>query len=195
MIKKISQSNNKARSPMFRKSELRRGFTLVEIIVSLGVFSVVILIVLGAVLGIINLQRKTNAFRVAQENLSYAFESMVKEIRTGHRYNNLVNGENLTEFSFLNDQEDNVYYEVYDGRVVKGFIVDNVKQMPLPLTSDEVTVESLTFTVVGAGGPGTSGEGQQPIIRAMISGVVGAGTKYETKFFLQTAITQRKPDS
>ena len=168
-----------------------QGFTLIEIIVSLGVFSIVILIVLGAVFSIINLQRKTNAFRVAQANLSYAFEAMAKEIRTGHRYNNAVNGEGLTSFSFLNDSvpEQNVFYRVdADGRMVKGLVGDPAD--PLPLTSSEVTIKSLIFDVSGVGA-----DGAQPMVRVKISGVAGEGTKYETKFFLQTAITQRKPDS
>ena len=179
---------------MLNNNQKKGGFTLIEIIVSLGVFSVVILIILGAVFSIINLQRKTSAFRAAQENLSYAFESMAKEIRTGHKYGSnydLSNGK-FVRLTFINDTNREVLYEVdASGRVTKS--TNDIGQPhgnPMPLTSSEVFVESLKFEITGAGP-----EGNQPMVRAMISGVVGKGTKYEASFFLQTAITQRKPDS
>jgi prepilin-type N-terminal cleavage/methylation domain-containing protein len=177
---------------MRNKKNIKSGFTLIEIIVSLSVFSAVILIILGAVLSIMNLQKKTNAFRAAQENLSYAFESIAKEMRTGTRYASVSGDFPSHDITFKNDQGNQVVYKVGGGGNYDGQIVKCVDGNPcVPLTSSELVVDNLTFVIKGAGG----NDGQQPWVRILVSCKVGAGTKYETSLFLQTAVTQRKRDS
>lgn len=170
-----------------------KGFTLIEIIVSLSVFSAVILIVLGAVISIMNLQRKTNAFRAAQENLSYAFESIAKEIRTGSKYRNTDNQADSSSLDFINDQAQHVFYRLNGGQIEK--CVDEVgvaicTNSFLPLTSTEISIDSLHFTITGVGV-----DQNQPRIRMLVFGEVGKGTKYSSTLFLQTVVTQRKLDS
>ncbi|MCA9359669.1 prepilin-type N-terminal cleavage/methylation domain-containing protein [Candidatus Kaiserbacteria bacterium] len=67
-----------------RKSQ--KGFTLIEMIVSLGVFSVVITIAVGALLGLISANEQLQAEQSVMTNLSFALDSMTREIRTGTNY-------------------------------------------------------------------------------------------------------------
>ena len=62
------------------------GFTLIEIIVSLGVFSVVITIAVGALLMLVAANEQLQSEQVVMTNLSFALDSMTREIRTGTNY-------------------------------------------------------------------------------------------------------------
>lgn len=61
----------------------KKGFTLVEMIVSLAVFMVVAVIAVGALLKITDANRKSQALKTAINNINYALDAMSREIRTG----------------------------------------------------------------------------------------------------------------
>jgi prepilin-type N-terminal cleavage/methylation domain-containing protein len=65
---------------------LRKGFTLVEMIVSLAVFSVVAVVALTALMSIMAANRKAQTLQSAITNLSYAMESLSREMRVGTKY-------------------------------------------------------------------------------------------------------------
>jgi prepilin-type N-terminal cleavage/methylation domain-containing protein len=62
------------------------GFTLIEMIVALAVFAVVITISVGALLMLIVTNQQLQAEQSVMTNLSFALDSMTREIRTGTRY-------------------------------------------------------------------------------------------------------------
>lgn len=62
------------------------GFTLVEMIVALAVFSIVITISVGALLMLIVTNQQLQAEQSVMTNLSFALDSMTREIRTGTHY-------------------------------------------------------------------------------------------------------------
>src|SRR3990167_2279021 len=62
------------------------GFTLIELMVALGVFMVVMTITLSAFLNIMDIQKKTEAFRKVNDNLNFAMEAIMREIREGKGY-------------------------------------------------------------------------------------------------------------
>ncbi len=63
-----------------------KGFTLVEMIVSLGIFTVVALIAIGAFLKITDANKKSQSLKTAINNLNFALESMSREMRVGANY-------------------------------------------------------------------------------------------------------------
>lgn len=65
----------------------RSGFTLIEMIVSLGVFSVVLTITTGALLSLISSNQRYQNEQNVMTNLSFALDSMTRELRTGYNYN------------------------------------------------------------------------------------------------------------
>jgi prepilin-type N-terminal cleavage/methylation domain-containing protein len=62
------------------------GFTLIEMIVSLGVFSVVVTITVGAILVLISTNQRLQAEQSVMTNLSFALDTMTREMRTGYNY-------------------------------------------------------------------------------------------------------------
>ena len=62
------------------------GFTLVEMIVSLAVFSIVLTVSVGALLVLVATNQQLQAEQSVMTNLSFALDSMTREIRTGSGY-------------------------------------------------------------------------------------------------------------
>ncbi len=70
-----------------KKISEQSGFTLIEIIVSLGVFSTVVTIAVGALLVLVAANQQLQIEQSVMTNLSFALDSMTREIRTGTAYN------------------------------------------------------------------------------------------------------------
>lgn len=62
------------------------GFTLIEIIVSMAIFSVVAVVAAGALLKIIDANKKAQSIQASITNLNFALESMTRELRVGSKY-------------------------------------------------------------------------------------------------------------
>jgi prepilin-type N-terminal cleavage/methylation domain-containing protein len=62
------------------------GFTLIEMIVSLGVFSIVVTTAVGAMLMLIANNQRLQAEQSVMTNLAFALDTMTREIRTGYNY-------------------------------------------------------------------------------------------------------------
>lgn len=60
-----------------------RGFTLVEAMIAVGLFSVIMTIGIGAILGVNSTHRKTQSMRTAIDGLSFLMEDMARSIRLG----------------------------------------------------------------------------------------------------------------
>ncbi len=74
---------------LFKKSDRvprKKGFTLVELMVSLSIFSIVMVISTGTLLIMIDINAKAQALYTSTTNLSFALDSMTREIRTGYHY-------------------------------------------------------------------------------------------------------------
>ncbi|MBP6858336.1 MAG: prepilin-type N-terminal cleavage/methylation domain-containing protein [Candidatus Pacebacteria bacterium] len=86
-------------SSLFKKNIINRevvtpprGFTLVEMIVSLAVFSVVAVVALGALVKIVSANRKAQTLQTSITNLNFALDAMSREMRTGGAYTCEIGG-------------------------------------------------------------------------------------------------------
>ncbi len=68
-----------------RKSK-KQGFTLIEIIVSVAIFTVVMTVTMGALLTLNDSSREAQALRTVIDNLNFSLEDMNRKIRTGDSY-------------------------------------------------------------------------------------------------------------
>jgi prepilin-type N-terminal cleavage/methylation domain-containing protein len=64
----------------------KRGFTLIEIMVALMIFSIVVVVALAALVKIIDANKKSQTIQNAVVNMSFTMESMTRELRTGSTY-------------------------------------------------------------------------------------------------------------
>lgn len=173
------------------KKTKNNGFTLIELIVALGVFMVVMTITLSAFLNIMDIQKKTEAFRKVNDNLNFTMEAMMREIREGTNYSvDSTRG----IFSFTNKDIIAVKYEI-DKTGAEWYIKRKEgTNEPQRMTSDGIKITQLSFFVKGEE-TYMSGDKQQPLVIISIGGESGEKEKLKSKLNLQATVSQRKLDS
>lgn len=68
------------------KHNKKRGFTLIETLVSLGIFSIVVVTATGVILSVITASKRNQSVNTVVNNLNYSIDSMIRDIDTGYRY-------------------------------------------------------------------------------------------------------------
>lgn len=183
-----------------RTSQKVHGFTLVELIVSVGLFSIVIVIAMSAYLSLIALDRKARATNDIMTNLSFVTESMSRSIRTGTNYDcggigsvaNCPSGSNYFSFVDENGQTDTYLLNTTDGtiRTCQNSSTCTANGATV-LTDPRVTVTNLTFYTQGAG----TGDGIQPRVVFVMSGSITPDTQSSpVSFTIEGGATQRLID-
>ena len=185
--------------------QTKRGFTLIEMIVSLGLFTIVLFITTSAFLAIVNADRKSRATRVATDNLNLALENMSRKIKTGYTYN-CGGGSGANDcvvpqsiFEFTDQSGSRVSYKRAQGTaecgsgygVNQGCILRLDAGVPVLSTSPEIDITSLKFLVSGSAlWPDT----KQPAVVIAIEGAIGVNAgnpSGKSSFKIQTILTQR----
>ncbi|MCR4280786.1 MAG: type II secretion system GspH family protein [Candidatus Kaiserbacteria bacterium] len=198
----------------------KRGFTLVEMIVAVALFAMVMTISVGALLSLTSANRKAQALQAVINNLNVAIDGMVRSIRMGTTYHcgggtftltqDCANGDPSADnpngtatFAFKpfcnSEPCDSTNRWVYSYDPVQERIYKSVNNglTPLPLTAQEVKIESMRFYVVGTdrGCGVTPCDTTQPKVVITISGTAGAvNVKTTTSFNLQATAVQRVLD-
>ncbi len=167
-----------------------RGYTLIELIVSLGVFGVVVTLAAGGYFIVLNAMRHAQASAVAIDNFSFVLEKMTRSIRTGSDYDSFV-----TTFSFIDANGNDITYSLLEsgGQGVIQETRDNgVTSVTSTITDASIDVNTLAFDLVGKlGGPGDG----QPRVTIFISGTVSTGPgDPPAPFTIQTGATTRAID-
>lgn len=154
---------------------MNKGFTLIEMIVAVGVFTVAITLSLASFLNISAVQKKAEAFRLVNNNLNFALESMVREIKTGSGYSS-SDGSSLT---ITNGAGEIVTFSL-DAKQIKRQLKDGNL---LALTAPEVQITNLKFILAASG---------QPMVTILINGVIEEKGEIKSHLNLQTTVSQRK---
>lgn len=188
------------------------GYTIVELVVAVGLFTVVVLVSSSAFLGVVVSNRKTLAARTAIDNLNSAIESMTRTIKTGSAYHCGTSGIlsdpldcPLGASSMAIERQkgnptvlsDQIIYRIGPaGTCGAGQICfsDDGGTNYLALTAPfpELSLEKLQFQVYGSV-PEPLITSKQPLVVIIIKGTAGTGTA-KTTFNVQTSVSQRLPD-
>ena len=188
------------------------GFTLVELLVSLTLFTAVITIAVGSLLVLIDANAKAQNMQEVMTNLTFALDSMTREIRTGSGYfctnsiplslternvRDCVNGQGISIVeggtSLTGRGNQRIAYRLYDGAIERRIGTGSW----VALTSDAVTITTLNFTVIGSeqfNVVAGSGDTAPPTVTIYIAGTAGELATVDTTFDLQTTITKRLLD-
>ncbi|MCI0597782.1 prepilin-type N-terminal cleavage/methylation domain-containing protein [Candidatus Parcubacteria bacterium] len=169
-----------------------RGYTLLELIVAVGIFSVVMLAATGAYLQLLRLDRQARITNDLVNNLSFTIDSMARAIRTGTAYkcNNNPGSPNCpvtpgTSFGF-NDSETPSRAIVYT-RSAAGQIIATINGVAYPLTDPRISVKELSFYVRGVG----AGDNVQPQATFFVRGQMAVSATASTTFIIQSSATER----
>lgn len=168
-----------------------KGFTLLEMMVATGIFSVVIIIAIGAMISLNQAQIKAANIQNIQDNVRFALESMTKEIRTGTQFS--VAGcsfSGCTEITFFNEGVNLGY--CLSGDVIRRFLPPVDCGSGSPITSDAVSIKKMLFYLVGQNAGPSDGQPRATIIIEAQSR--NSALQLETHFNLQTTVTPRRRD-
>lgn len=167
-----------------------KGFTLIELIVAIGLFALVMTLASGGYLILIAANRQAQALSTGINNLSFALETMTRSIRTGGAYRcgagDCPSGS--PSFSFTAADGSAISYALSGGA-----IIEMVRGVSNPLTDPSVSVSSLTFYTSGTS-PASAGDYAQPHITVVVSGSVSAGPGKTEPFTVETGATMRGSD-
>lgn len=184
---------------MFRSHTMRpqggnKGFTLIEVIISIAIFIIVMTVSAGALLSIVNGNKKAKTSKAVMDNLSFALENISRNARVGTDYSCSVSASGgvcpggSTQFSHIDSYDTNptkrrIGYEFTGGRLYQNIYRSGVLESSLPITAPNVNISSGTFFY-------TKASASQPRLVIALKGTAGAKA-YRTDFSLQTSITQR----
>jgi type II secretory pathway pseudopilin PulG len=188
-----------------------KGFSLIEVLVSLSIFIVVITMAIGSLMALIGANARTQNMQTVMTNLSYTLDSMTRELRTGTDYFCSASGTNLPSagstqqncappaggkaISFNEGGRSltgsaasrRVGYRVANGAIERRLANGNW----LPMTAPEVTVESMRIFVTGTSRTDTL----SPTVTLYIEGYAGDDQDdTQARFDIQTSIVQQLLD-
>lgn len=198
----------------YHKSNSSGGFTLIELMVAVTIFSIVMTVAAGTMISIVDSNNKARALQSVMNNLNFAVESMTRNMMFGYVYHCGSDAEgstaqNLTplnctgdpispqsEITFVHNDGERVFtyrlnQSTYQLEVMQtGPSISNSSFVGI--TSPEVKIKSLKFYVTGSGIE--SSTQLQPRILIVISGEAQTKDKIISEFHLQTTVSQRTLD-
>ncbi len=187
----------------------RAGFTIIELIVAVGLFTFVVIYAIGITISVTRAERKSSDIQAVQDNIRFSLELMTKEMRTGSEFNLSTNCVAVSgqEITFRSTDSGLTPYRTYYLSLTafpQNGIIKRIKSAdPLSvgcgsaqdLTAGEVSVDALAFNLHNASvAQATECDGQPTIVinmRLHSSEVLyGAATMMS----LQTTVVQRLRD-
>lgn len=156
----------------------KKGFTLVELIVGVAIFSLVIMVAVSLFTAVLRSQRKSIAIQNIQDNGRYLIGFVAKEIR-------------MSEIRISDGETSILYiYHPEHGDITYEFTGTQITRNNEPINSDEVEVQG-TFHVDGRSG----GDEEQPRVTiVMRMRTIGTKVEEQARINLQTTLSQRELD-
>jgi prepilin-type N-terminal cleavage/methylation domain-containing protein len=169
-----------------------RGYTLVELVVAVGLFALIMMLASGAYFVMIGINRQVQAMATGINNLSFALETMTRTIRTGTSYGCPSQGIDCSggfDFSVKNSSGVTTSYTLLGTTIMQA-----QSGISVPLTDPSVNVASLKFYAYGTEPFSVNNNRQQARVTIIASGYVSFGPDKKEYFTVQTGATMRGSD-
>ena len=163
-----------------------KGFTLVELIIYMGIIGVILMVASTFAWQIILGNIKVGAYREVEQNVSFAMEKITTAVRNSSKIVEPEEPGEETDYLFLRMSDPSktlTKFKISDGKI----IMSEGDKGPYPLTTDLVQVTNLKFTNLSyEDTPGTVK------IEMTIEHVNPAGrSEYEAEIHLENSISLR----
>ena len=176
-----------------------KGFTILEMVVSISLFSTLVIMVTSIMLIVSNAQRKTGAIHAVQDNARFIIQLLNKEMSTGTNFALTTYCAPGKEIKFISNNDfffPNRFYFLQGTTLMRlKEIVTSSAQCASakPLSGEETKIDQLIFSVRGQL-PWPSLDGQ-PIVTTSIR-ISATDPKFGSETFmnLQSTITSRFRD-
>ncbi len=194
----------------FRNNKNNRGFSLIEMMVSIALFAIVVTTSVGTLLVLVDANAKSQSIQIAINNLSFAIDVMTRQIRTGTDFYCANNQPAITSGSSLksgvsdcaNGGSAIAFTDTRTGQRVSFALahpngttiqrrIDGVGGNAwLDMTGSNINITNLDFVVTGSG----PSDDVQPSVTIFVEATVGDVTGLGSQFEIQTSVVQRKLD-
>lgn len=182
----------------------QKGFTLVELMVSLTLFTIVVLAAVSTLYTVNAASRKVQAMRTVMDNLNFAVESMSRTIRTGtgivcggagsvnpNCSFETQSGDDALLVQSTLGQEQTVEYRLGthqngNGAIQKRQTQGGITSEWIAMTTPEIDIDQLMFYVDGVG----AGDARQPSVQIVVNGIATTISDV-APFAIQTYVSQR----
>ncbi|MEX0910038.1 MAG: type II secretion system protein [Candidatus Paceibacterota bacterium] len=185
---------------MKQQRQRTKGFTLLEALISVTLFAIVMTIAVGALVTIVDSNRKSQSMQLSVNNVNAAVDHMSWQIRGGSDYfcidgdGNAVQAENCTSANQqpgigFTGREGSLYsYELVDGRIQRtvGDESGNFQTADITSSSSQVMINRLGFSLFGDKVSGT-----QPAVTIVVQGEAGVEGDTMSEFNIQTSVSER----
>jgi prepilin-type N-terminal cleavage/methylation domain-containing protein len=182
-----------------------KGFSVLELIVSLALFSLALTIIMTILFALVDTQNEAVNTQNVQDNIRFAFDTMVRDIRTGREFhcgagdvatpaNCPAGGSSLTIFNQANQR---ITYQIFENQLVKSsdgssdgvcFPDPNNRTDCQRLTAPGVIADRLTFFVRGA----LADDDAQSLATVVLRGrIIDPKGKASTEINLQATMSRR----
>jgi prepilin-type N-terminal cleavage/methylation domain-containing protein len=169
-----------------------KGFTLIEMLVSVGLFSIVLLVVMGSILTIVDVNRKSQSLTVVMNDLNFVLEAMTRTIKTGEL--DSLDSRSYNPIGIV-DQDGRIVQYAFEetdnkGRIERTITIPgNPPGDTISLTSSQMDIDKAEFTVFN------DPNNLQPRVLVLLKGTVEVGPKISSDFMIQTTVSQRNLDN
>jgi prepilin-type N-terminal cleavage/methylation domain-containing protein len=167
----------------------KRGFTLIEMLVSIAIFSVVMVIVMGTIVTIVDVSRKTRTMTEAMSNLNFVVESMTRTLKTAIDIT-VTDGSKTDEVRAIDQNQKEIVYEVIKddtikkNRIQKTIVNCGSSDCGEYITSEDIDITGYTIQ--------TFQYNNQPRVMISLKGRVETTRGIYSEFILQATVAQRK---
>ncbi len=188
------------------KFNKNKGFTLIELMVSLMIFNVVVLASVGSLYSVNNSSKKIQSMRSVVDNLNFAIESLSRNVKTGDSivcggvsnvggYTDCpLSSQNPSDILLIHstlgvDQLVEYSKGVHsngNGSIQKRVQINGIWGENIALTAPSINVQGLYFYVEGS----DPNDQIQPGVYLFVSGVASTSSEI-SPFAIQTYLSQR----
>jgi prepilin-type N-terminal cleavage/methylation domain-containing protein len=191
----------------------KKGFTLVEMLVASAIFTVFMVVAVGALMSIISANDRAQAIKTVIDNVTFAVDDMARNIRSGTNYQSCNDttqiGLNQTgtncssnqgnELSYFDngDPQDSIYYRFASNQYLssgQGNILEicNGSDCTIPKTWQSLTAPTSTVNISNMTFYVFNGSGVQPRVLMTVTGFIPNKNGASTEFDIQTTASQRE---
>lgn len=186
-----------------KEKNRKKGFTLVEMMVSVGIFTLVVTMGIVSLTTVMKTYRHSEEKKKVTDSLDYVLENLTRELRLGKNYyyapdanhsGEALDGEGtIVDSSFIGfDASDNRGYMIYflkDGIMGRKIFESDGSSFTEALTDkSQITIEKVQIRVMNT----SKDDDKQPLVWLQ---VVGKTPKNSKEFTVQTLVSQREIDA
>lgn len=167
---------------------LQQGFTLMEVMVAVSIFTIIVTMGIVALLTINNTYKKSQVERQTVDNITFVLETMSRSLRTAAKWEPVTLPGSIT----FTDQ-DGVEIITYEQGTITtplgqmGTIMRTDDQGTYPVVSENIDIQEFILT------PSGGNLQDQSYLQIFIKGVMKNGIQ-ETNFSVQTSVSRRSLD-